>query len=168
MKSPVVLEGDVGVVVVSPFKREAVGCPPLPPVVVQLEAIIKEARLAIEEAHPCAPRLLVGAAQIAEVVDLEAGRAARKCGLEHQMLTRDLAEPDFFGVTAERGTAAVQWKIGIRSLIKVHAVVLQRGDHSGRTAHQAVIEIARNLVRVLEEAVAEIDRADVRAGREIR
>ena len=62
------------------------------------------ARLAaVEVSHPRVPRLLVGAAQKAEIVDLEAGRAALIRGLEHQVLAADLVELEFLGVAAEHG-----------------------------------------------------------------
>ncbi len=122
--SPVILEGDVSVGVVSPLQWQAFGCPPLPPVVVQLEAVVEESRLAIEESGPGAPGNLIGATQIAEVVHLEAWRAARIRGLEHQVLSADFAESHFFGVTAQRCAAAIEWKIGVGALEEVHAVVL--------------------------------------------
>src|SRR5437763_1158039 len=53
--TPVILEGDVGVGVVRALEREPIGRPPLPPVVVQLEAIVEEARLTVKESRPGAP-----------------------------------------------------------------------------------------------------------------
>jgi hypothetical protein len=71
--APVVLEVDVQVGVVRRLEREAVVGPVLPPVVIPLEALVVLPHVAIEEPGPRCPRLLVGALQVPEVIDLEAG-----------------------------------------------------------------------------------------------
>jgi len=48
--------------------------------------------VAVEVSHPGAPGLLVGALQVAEVVDFEAGRASLIARLEQQMRASYLAQ----------------------------------------------------------------------------
>src|SRR6185437_13940090 len=72
MERPRVVERRMGVGVERTLLGQASGGPVLPPVEVPLEALGQGASLAVEEAHPSTPRLLVGALQVAQVVDLEA------------------------------------------------------------------------------------------------
>src|SRR5436853_6200344 len=83
------------------------------------------------------------------------------------MLSADLPESEFFRVAAKRCSSAVERQIGVRTLELVPAVVLERGDHRRRAAHKTLIEGAGNFVIVLEEAMAEIEGADVGARRQI-
>ena len=89
---------------------------------------VERALLPVEEAHPGVPRLLVGAAQIAEVVDLEPGGTALVRRLEHQVLSADLAELELLGVAVERRAIRVERQAGVGPLVVVHGVRLERED----------------------------------------
>ena len=134
--------------------------PVLPPVVVPLNALVERALAAIEEAHPRAPRLLVRAAQVAEVVHLEPGRAALVRRLEHQMLAADFVELES---PRRRRRATVRLESSGRPAsgrwIVVHRVGLRaRGSLRLTPVDTALVERARDLVHVREEAMAEIHR----------
>src|SRR6266480_243722 len=73
VQRPGVQECRVRIGIERPFLGQSRGGPVLPPVEIPLEALIQAAFVAIEVPRPGTPRHLVGAPQIAEVVDLEAG-----------------------------------------------------------------------------------------------
>src|ERR1041384_2833345 len=82
--------------------------PVLPPVEVPLEPLIQLAGVAVEVSRPRAPRLLVGALQIAEVVDLESGRAALEVALEQEVVAAHLAELQRLEIAPERRARRIE------------------------------------------------------------
>src|SRR5437763_5141301 len=167
MPPPIVLEVDVHIGVVRRLEWQSIRGPILPPVVVPLKARVEVARLAVKKSRPRGPGLLVGATQEAEVVYLETRRTARVGRLKKQMLAANLAESEFLGVATERRAGAIEWQIRVGTMVLVHAVVLKVCDHRLAAVDRALVEGSRNFVTVLEELVAKIHGADVRARGEI-
>src|SRR6267142_656601 len=112
----------------------------VPPVVVQLKAVVQLSLVPVEESDPRIPGDLVGPPEVAKVIDLESLGAALIIGLEQHMLTADLAELELLRVAGEVRTVRVEWKVGVRTLIIVHRVSLHREDHRGRSLHATLIE----------------------------
>src|SRR2546430_14036994 len=81
MERPGVAERDVCVGIERPLFGQSPRRPILPPVEIPLKPLVQGALVAIEVADPGAPGLLVGALQVAQVVDLEARRAPLVAGL---------------------------------------------------------------------------------------
>src|SRR6267142_5957932 len=75
MQRPGVAERRVRVGVERPLLRQPRRSPVLPPVEVPLKALVELARVPVEVARPGAPRNLIGALAVPEVVRLKAGRA---------------------------------------------------------------------------------------------
>ncbi len=159
---------DVQIGIVRRLQRQPRRGQVLPPVVVPLEAIVPRPLLAVEEAHPGVPRLLVGAAQVAHVVHLEPRRPALVRRLEHQVRAAHLVELELLGVAAERRARRIERQRGIRALVVVHGVGLQREHRRRAPLHPALVERPRHLVVVAEEAVAEVEPRGVGGGREVR
>src|SRR3954465_3812099 len=124
MKPPVVLQREMKVRRVRRLQWQAARRPVLPPAVVPLKPLTEQPLVPIEEADPGAPRRLVGAAQIAEVVDLEPGRATLIRRLEHHVPPAHLAEFELLGVTIEHSAIGIEGKARVRPLVVVHAVGL--------------------------------------------
>src|SRR2546426_6427312 len=72
MERPGVAERNVCVGIERPLFGQSPRRPILPPVEIPLKPLVQGALVAIEVADPGAPGLLVGALQVAQVVDLEA------------------------------------------------------------------------------------------------
>src|SRR5262249_38877382 len=117
VKLPIVLQRDADVRVLRGFRRKARGRPVLPHVVVQLEALVEQVIPAIEEPDPGAPRLLICAAQVSEIIDLEPGRPPLIRRFEHEVLAADLVELELFGIAAEHRPIRVEGKTGVRTLV---------------------------------------------------
>src|SRR6266436_3708767 len=126
VESPVVPERDVGVGIVRSLERQPVRGPVLPPVVVQLKAVVELSLVPVEESGPGIPRYLVCAPEVAQVIDLESLGSALIVGLEQHVLSADLAELELLRVAGEVRTVWVERKVGVRTLIIVHCVSLRR------------------------------------------
>src|SRR6266566_9610605 len=140
VEPPVVPERDVGVGIVRGLERQPGRSPVLPPVVVQLKAVVELSLVPVEESGPRIPRHLVGPPEVAEVIDLEPFGTPLIVGLEQQMLSADLAELELLRVAGELRSVRVEWKVGVRTLIIVHRVSLRRENHRGRSLHATLIE----------------------------
>ena len=80
------------------------------------------------EVGPVGPRLLIGLAQKADVVDLEAGRAPLVGGLELEPLAADLGEAHLHVAAAERGAGRVEGQRPVGALVEVHRILLGLRD----------------------------------------
>src|SRR3989442_12152348 len=74
----------MGVGIERPLLGESRGGPVLPPVEIPLKPLVQCALVAVEVSHPGVPGLLIRALQIAQVIDLETGRAALVARLTQQ------------------------------------------------------------------------------------
>src|SRR5256712_12653352 len=117
MERPGVAERDVCVGIERPLFGQSPRRPILPPVDIPLKPLVQGALVAIEVSDPSAPRLLVGALQVAEVVDLEARRAPRQAGLAQEALPAHLAALHLLDVPRWRRTRRIACEPGPPPLV---------------------------------------------------
>src|SRR5207302_4982590 len=141
-----------GVGVERTLLRQSGAGPVLPPVEVPLEALGQGAPLAVEKAHPRTPRLLVGALQVAQVVDLEPRGAALVAGLEQDVRAAHLAELQRLVVARERRARRVVPQ-GIGPLVVVRRVALREGDRRVGSLDPTQVDRSRHLIAAAAEAV---------------
>src|SRR5438128_10438389 len=102
MERPGVAGRDVCVGIERPLFGQSARRPILPPVEIPLKPLVQGALVAIEVSDPSAPGLLVGALQVAQVVDLEARRAPLVAGLTPEVRPAPLAELPLLAVSRGR------------------------------------------------------------------
>src|SRR6185295_17177577 len=94
---------------------------------------------------------LVGAAQEAEIVDLEARGLEADVRVEADVLAADLADPEAAGAAVERAALGVERRAGdVRALEIVAAVFLHTLDRLRLAAHAAADHVAGEGVARLE------------------
>src|SRR5438034_10758441 len=125
MERPSVAERRVRVRIERPLLGQSPRRPILPPVEVPLKTLVQGARVAIEVADPSAPGLLIGALQVAQVVDLEARRAPLVAGLAQEVRPAHLAELQLLGVSRARRARRVVREPGVGSLTVLARVALR-------------------------------------------
>src|SRR5207237_8141081 len=128
LQRPRVIESGMGVGIDRPLLGQSRGRPILPPVEIPLEPPIQQALVAVEVSGPGAPRLLIGALQVAEIVDLEARRAALEVRLEEKVIAAHLGKLQPLDVPRQRGPRRIKLEARIRSLVVMRRVALRRGD----------------------------------------
>src|SRR3989441_7216820 len=101
VERPRVPERGVRVGVERALLRQPRSRPVLPPVEIPLEPLVQLAGVAVEVPGPRAPRNLIGALQVAEIVDIEPRGAALVIRLKQQMIAADLAEPKRLDVSGQ-------------------------------------------------------------------
>ena len=94
---------------------------------------------------PGGPRLLVGLAEKADVVDLEPRRAPLVGGLEPEPVAADLREAELEIRAAERSAGGIerQWPVG--ALVQMDSILLGQRDRRLAAGHPAEIERPRHL-----------------------
>ncbi len=168
VNAPVVAQREVQVRVGRPLHGQAFRGPLLPPVPVPLEALIERAHAPVEEPDPGGPGVLTRALEVAEIVDLEPGRAPLPRRLEPRVLARHLAELHLLGVAGEHGARGVVWQAGVRSLVIVHGAALEGANHRRTALHPAPGQERRDLVGPVQEAMPQAQRPRVRVVRQVR
>ena len=156
MQRPRVIESGMGVGIERPLLGQSRGRPVLPPVEIPLEPPIQPALVPVEVSGPGAPRLLIGALQVAEIVDLEARRAALEVCLEEKVIAAHLAKLQPLDVPRERGPRRIKLEARIRPLVVMRRVALRRGDRLSTARDLAEVDRTRELVPAAGEAMTEV------------
>ena len=151
-----------------PLGGEPRGAPVLP--VVEVPAQLAEHPVGLPERQvgPGGPLLLVGLAEEADVVDLEARRAPLVGGLEHQPPAAHLGEPELQVGAGERGPGRVVLQRAVRPLVEVDRAALRPGDRLGLAGHPAPVQRARHLVPAAGEPAPRVQPRGVGAAVEPR
>src|SRR3989442_4732614 len=97
----------MGVGIERPLLGESRGGPVLPPVEIPLKPLVQRASVAVEVSHPGVPGLLIRALQIAQVIDLETGRAALVARLSQQVRAAYHADEQLLCIPRDGGARRV-------------------------------------------------------------
>ena len=84
------------------------------------------------------------------------------------MLSADLAELEFFGVTTQHRGIRIERQVGVRPLVLVYSARLQRENGRRTSLDAALVERAGDLIDVFQEPMPEVERADVCVRSQVR